>query len=508
MSRKRFSPIVTLGIVTLILVTGVGAYFVRELTRSRETPAIISSMGHAATNGPLRVDPKNPRYFEDASGRAVYLTGSHNWASLKDRGKSNPPRAFDWSGYLSFLESHGHNFMRMWTSDLLKSNCGSGTTYVWPFPWVRSGPGTAVDGGLKFDLNKLDQAYFDRLRDRVIQARDRGIYVSIMLFEGYGPQFCEDSLGGSPFDGRNNINGITVAPTAPYTLNAGGKVLAIQEAYVTKVIDTVNNLDNVLYEISNEAGAYSTTWQEHMIDFVHAQEAQRPKQHPVGMTFQFSGGSNSTLFASRAEWISPNPEAPPPYDYESNPPPADGRKVVLSDTDHLWGVGGDRDWVWKSFTRGLNVLYMDPLKRDATMEQVRVAMGQTRYYASKLNLAAMVPHGDLTSTSYALANPGQAYLIYAPSKGSFSANLSNAAPSDSFSVQWFNPATNSTINGGTVSGGAAVTLAPPFSGAAVVYLLKQSVPPASGTGPSKLGSLVSFPGAYVGSVRMRDTQRR
>ena len=31
---------------------------------------------------------------------------------------------------------------------------------------------------------------------------------------------------------------------------------ALQEAYVRKVIDTVNDLDNVLYEITNEAGVY------------------------------------------------------------------------------------------------------------------------------------------------------------------------------------------------------------------------------------------------------------
>ncbi len=31
----------------------------------------------AATQGPLRVHPDNPRYFADASGRALLLAGSH-----------------------------------------------------------------------------------------------------------------------------------------------------------------------------------------------------------------------------------------------------------------------------------------------------------------------------------------------------------------------------------------------------------------------------------------------
>ena len=32
-----------------------------------------------------------------------------------------------------------------------------------------------------------------------------------------------------------------------------GAITALQEAYVRKVVDTVNDLDNVLYEISNES---------------------------------------------------------------------------------------------------------------------------------------------------------------------------------------------------------------------------------------------------------------
>ena len=37
-------------------------------------------------------------------------------------------------------------------------------------------------------------------------------------------------------------------------------------------------------------------------------------------------------------------------DYRQDPPPADGRKVSFPDTDHLWGHGGNPNWVWKCFT--------------------------------------------------------------------------------------------------------------------------------------------------------------
>jgi hypothetical protein len=57
------------------------------------------------------------------------------------------------------------------------------------------------------------------------------------------------------------------------------------------------------------------------------------------------------LVKSPADWISPNPDH---FDYKNDPPASDGAKVIILDTDHLWGVGGNVPWVWKSFLRGQN----------------------------------------------------------------------------------------------------------------------------------------------------------
>src|SRR6516162_4109210 len=64
--------------------------------------------------GPLRVHPKNPRYFADGNGRAVYLTGSHTWANLQDQGPKDPPKPFDYGAYLDFLVERNHNVIRLW----------------------------------------------------------------------------------------------------------------------------------------------------------------------------------------------------------------------------------------------------------------------------------------------------------------------------------------------------------------------------------------------------------
>jgi hypothetical protein len=327
---------------------------------------IAPALGAKAT-GPLSLLAANPRYFTDGSGKAIYLTGSHTWANFAmDQGATDPPAPFDYDGYLDFLVAHNHNFFRAWVWDLPYSVQGrNGGPFYWsPFPWQRTGPGEATDGKPKFDLSKFNQAYFDRLRARVIAARDRGIYVSIMLFQAYALQFDRSDTDGFPLDGSNNINRIDAGTGhAANTLEIPA-VTAKQEEYVRKVIDTLNDLDNVLYEITNEAGPYATKWQYHLIDFIHRYEKTKPKQQPVGMTFQYRGGTLQELFASPADWISPDCG----LGCTPDPPAADGRKVMIVDTDHGFGwpalrkVGlqGQQAWVWKNLVRGNQTLFMDP----------------------------------------------------------------------------------------------------------------------------------------------------
>jgi len=148
------------------------------------------------------------RYFADPTGRAVYLTGSHTWQSLQDGVLSNytvVTQPFDYAGHLNLLQTNHHNFIRLWRWEL--------TTHE-PQPWLRPGPGQALDGKPRFDLRQFNQAYFDRLRARVIAARDRGIYVSIMLFEDwvFMNKRPEHPLEQHPFHKDNNISGVNGNP--------------------------------------------------------------------------------------------------------------------------------------------------------------------------------------------------------------------------------------------------------------------------------------------------------
>lgn len=109
-------------------------------------------MNEGIIAGTLRPNTVNPRYFTNETGRAVYLTGSHTWNNLTDMGPGYPPMEFDFTYYLDVLDSLHHNFIRFWTWDSLRT--WNPVDRVRPLPWARTGPGDAVDGQPKLNMDQ------------------------------------------------------------------------------------------------------------------------------------------------------------------------------------------------------------------------------------------------------------------------------------------------------------------------------------------------------------------
>jgi len=449
-------------------------------------------------HGALRICRENPRYFANDAGKPVYLTGSHTWSNMQEYLGPDPDRIFDYPAYLDWMQEHGFNFMRGWIWEQASfDNFTAKKVCIGPHPYARTGPGYALDGELRFDLDTFNQAYFDRLRRRIIQAGERGIYVSVMLFNRWSMNTnrIDGAIpwNGHPFHKSNNINGLDGDP-----MGIGGRLIhtltipevtKYQEAYIRKVIDTVQDLENVLFEIGNEHYEDSWPWQYHLVQFIHACEANNPLQHPVGIT---SGGgepdaiTNLQLWQSPADWIAPRDEKGMSYKY--NPVAADGSKVILTDTDHLWGLGGTTGWVWQSLTRGLNPILMDPYEpvygmenfgveawalvnnRDHPIwEPIRRNMGYAKIYADRIDLALAVPRPELASSGYCLAHYGDEYLVYFQDQRDVSIDLGDQ--SCQFSVEWLNPENGAGFRDNHLSTPNWNTLISPFADpAAVVYL--------------------------------------
>lgn len=441
--------------------------------------------------GPLQVHPTNPRYFTDGSGGAIFLTGSHTWANFQERGVAGETPDFDYERYLDFMAGHGHNFMRLWRWEQAQwMQFVPATTLIRyaPMAYERTGAGEALDGRPKFDLTRFNQAYFDRLRQRVVMAGRRGIYVSVMLFQGFsveqkGTKGVDPQKGnawdGHPYNARNNINGIDGdlngdgEGTETHTL-ANPAVTRLQEAYVRKVIDSLNDLDNVLWEISNESHTDSIEWHYHMIRFIHQYEASKPKCHSVGMTS--SPINNPPLFASPADWISPNGKA-----YLDDPPDTEGRKVIIVDNDHIRPWESQPAWVWKNLMRGNHFILMDhymdfrmgtPDEPDPKHDPTRHAMGLARRLAERIDLAFMTPRGELSSTGYCLADPGKAYAVYQPDEAGEEFDL--RLEEGDYRIEWVNCASGEKKSSGDmhiVEG--TKPFSTPFGGPSVLYLKRR-----------------------------------
>jgi hypothetical protein len=460
-------------------------------------------MTSSAITVPLRALSSNPSYFTSDSGRAVYLTGSHTWNALQDWGTNGSIQPLDFAAFVGMLVAHHHNFTLLWTTELPRFH-GLPTTAsappafsVSPFPWQRTGPGAASDGELKFDLTRFNQAYYDRLRDRAQQLLAAGIYAGVYFFSAEWILRFRFSDDGYPFTGSNNVNGIDDGGgVASVTMTAPNAITAIQEAHVKKVIDTLNDLPNVLWIVSQEAPVDSTWWNNHLITFVHAYEAGKPRQHPVGYG-ALDGGTDDVLLNSDADWIAPAARISPTSSCGRGRPRC---KVNINDSDHsYWGMWNDspqanRNYFWTNFTNGNQTLFMDPYvvfyprenrnhclspmngvcsRPDARWEDVRATMGLIRGCADRMNLAEMTPQGDLTSTGHALGSAAGArpeLLVYAPSGGRFTVDLSSVPSSRKLAVEWLNPATGEKISKGTISAGSSSVFTPPFTGDAVLYL--------------------------------------
>jgi hypothetical protein len=196
------------------------------------------------------------------------------------------------------------------------------------------------------------------------------------------------------------------------------------------------------------------------------------------------------LFDSPADWISPgfdDVESPMHNSrWVTNPPANDGAKVIISDTDHYSPMKSDALWAWKSFLRGHNpILYdlgivtgvnpPDPSSGSpsfASLEPARYAMGDTLRFAREMDLAEMELRGDLSSTGYALANPGEEYLVLQPSETAdpFTVELETGV----YSAEWHSLTTREAKEAGKVAveGDRSASFTAPFAeaGPAVLYL--------------------------------------
>ena len=149
---------------------------------------------------------------------------------------------FDFHVFLDTLAANEMNFTRIYPGATPASWFAKATI----FPWYKTENG-------KYDLDRWNEKYFDRLKDFVNYARQKGIIVDVCLFNGEGGNFYPESLAVTPLNPNNNIQNEGSLDDYAYTSAVRCPALIDrEEAYLRKIVTELIEYDNVIYDVCDE----------------------------------------------------------------------------------------------------------------------------------------------------------------------------------------------------------------------------------------------------------------
>lgn len=243
--------------------------------------------------GPIALHPENPRYFLYHGRPRVLITATEHYGAVINRNfdyRTYLAEAADKAATLSrcfllFRELQVFDFQTPIPLNPHSPCKPLPADYVAPF--LRAGPGFAMDGYPRFDLDQLDPEFFERLHGFLDAAAEHGIVVELTLFSC---TYTDAVWNLNPFNVRNNVNGVGDIAWQDYNSLRDPELFARQAAYVRRVVQEVNPHDNVYFEVCNEPFAgypgHATVeevdaWQNAIRGVIRAEEARLPKQHLV-----------------------------------------------------------------------------------------------------------------------------------------------------------------------------------------------------------------------------------
>lgn len=432
----------------------------------------------AAPAGRLEICAEHPYYFRDGD-RHVVLVGVSDrdlFAIWENR------KGFSWRKYLDHIAAGHLNYVR-------QDACGWGALtapveYPAQFsrpqrPFARTGPGKAVDGRAKFDLSRFDQSYFDgRLKPFLHEAARRGIYVELTLFEGFRRRrdFAE-----SLYAEANNVNRLGLVPrqaTSDAALDHP-RLLAIQHAYVDKVLAETAQFGHVIYEIANETGG--RRWVAHLIDYIHNHpkhpgrivsageqtSAFDPRQGANDVVVKHRGGGG--LYATDADVRNHHaallrfrvgkPVLHNEYFLFANRSTDDvnfPRKMMWAD----FTAGGHSNFYDFTFWRGTGRSLHDGRPSRSPPPEILQAGGHLLDFLAdnRVPFWTMAPHDELAAVRgekaayvFTLARPGEHYVCYVLGDGPATVTL--RLTEGRFTARWYDPKNGQFLDAGNPTEG-------------------------------------------------------
>jgi hypothetical protein len=452
-------------------------------------PAAGSGM-KSSSQGDLQVETDG--HWLSFRGHTVLLIGDSVTQGWMELGSN-----FNQTAYVDALAERAINILMIWSyigivDQIGDARIGYDAPEIWP--WVQT-------AGI-FDLNQLNDAYFDRLRALVQYADSKDIAVLITIHDGW----TKTRFAGHPFNqakGGPLTDRSQYVELADYANEMTGPFNAAWsrqqknqywlERYCDRLIQATADQPNVIYEMFNEGEWYNQTnlrnFETHFLDFFKARTSRvtMVEQDAISGT-SFRGVANCNMISyHHPNWSSATsatdsfnvfaPEfagTPAKPFYFSEPVPEYQGDASLHDAlmRLMWGtvLGGAGFVVQNDASFGFDpnaAIAAQSANRDIVLN--REGHCARFFNSSIVNLAAMSPHGPLASSGVCLANPGTEYAVYTQNGSSVTVDLS--AVNGDLAARFYDPRTGDFQQEFTVQGGGPRSVTKPGSNDWVLHLL-------------------------------------
>lgn len=450
----------------------------------------------ASTNtGAVRAS-SNPHWLE-FRGRPILPIGDSVTQGWMEGGTN-----FDQKGYLDTLAKRGINCVLLWSfygtsakSQLADPRVG------YDAPELRPWKGSPDDKTI--DLTTFNQAYFDRLKQFVDYAENKGILVVITVHDGWPKK---EKFANHPFNAALGNGPLTENPhfveladydqEMPIVYDSEWtrrqKNQYFQERFADKLCSELRHCSNVIFEMFNEGEWYDQELrrkhEEHFLRFFRLRtvaplatnvdhvrsKSYEPRANPAVDILSFHKKPWTGHYAAFVNQFRAEPAR---VIFESEPVPSFGNRESEVTLDILRATVWERalsgaGWVAQNDTS----FGWDPKCGMAKFSKERDTaydyIGHAARFFNQSGVAFwdMAPDGRLSSTGFCLARPGIEYVVYAPNSSAFTLDLS-ARKGNSFAARWYDPCKGQFLADGKIDGGADnQRFTPPFERDAVLHL--------------------------------------
>jgi hypothetical protein len=261
---------------------------------------------------PISLHPVNPHYLEYKGKPVLLITSAEHYGAVINGD-------FDYKKYLNTLAEDGLNLTRIFCGTYVEHPGSFGITNntlappaeSFLAPWKRTDIEGNKGGGTRFDLDRWDPEYFERMTGFLTEAAKLDIIVEITLFSSI---YTDLSWTYCPLYHENNINQMDKIDRVKVHTPDNGNLMQQQEKFVQKLVTELKDFDNIYYEIQNEPwsdnsdeffainpndsathlywrrkvdlpNAASNAWQKRIGDLIVKTESEFDQQHLIAQNF-------------------------------------------------------------------------------------------------------------------------------------------------------------------------------------------------------------------------------